>query len=189
MVGRDEPSRAGSWGGRRQHPPAPPILHARGPTAAAGFTLVELMAAIAVLALLAGSGYALLAGGHHDWAAESAANRLAADIEFAQSDAIARHEVRTVRFDAAGDAYRLVSAGVDIRHPMTNVYYRVQLAEKFPGAAVDLHDAAFGGADSLTFTADGLCVAGGTVRIDVGERSWSVTVADQTGHITVAQEN
>ena len=146
------------------------------------------MAAIAVLAIVAGSGYALLAGGHHEWAAESAAGRVAADIEFAQSDAIARHEVRTVRFDTSGDAYFIVSEGASIRHPMTNMSYRVEFAEQFPGAVVNLRDAAFGGADSLTFTADGLCVAGGKVSIDVGERSWSVAVADHTGHITVAQE-
>ncbi len=156
-----------------------------------GFSLVELMAAIVVVGILAGSGYALLAGSHHDWAAEHAARRLAADIEFAQSDAIAMHATRVVRFDAANDAYRIVSAGADIWHPMTGLWYRVNLGTHAPGALADLHlhQAAFGGADSLVFTAGGLCVSGGKVFIDVGERSWSVTVADQTGHITVRQES
>ncbi len=168
-------------GGRGTPFLVPPLFCQRG------VTLAELLVVIAVLGVLATIGFTLMTSSQNDAAAKGAARRIACDIAFAQADAVARRAPRTVRFLLDEEAYRVNSEGETIEHPLSKLPYRVDLAQLYAGTGINLREASFGGADSLTFDEDGLCSAGGRVYINVDENIWSVSVADQTGHITVTE--
>ena len=147
------------------------------------------MVVVVVLGVSATIGFTLMTSSQNDAAAKGAARRIACDISFAQADAIAVRAVRTVRFLAEEEAYRISCEGETIVHPLSKMPYRIDLTQLYAGTGVNLRDPSFGGADSLTFDEDGLCSAGGRVYINVGESTWSVTVVGQTGHVTVTEES
>jgi prepilin-type N-terminal cleavage/methylation domain-containing protein len=156
-----------------------PGAHAR----CAGVTLAELLVVMAVIAVLSGAAISLLSGGQAQTAAAEAAARVAADIAFAQSDAIARRAPRTLVFDEPHDSYVLNHDGATLVHPVTKRPYAVDLAGLFQGGRVDLRDVDFGGVDSLRFDAQGAPNAGGSLCVQAGGERLAVSVAAVTGRI------
>jgi prepilin-type N-terminal cleavage/methylation domain-containing protein len=156
-----------------------PGAHAR----CAGVTLAELLVVMAVIAVLSGAAISLLSGGQAQTATEEAAARVAADIVFAQSDAIAHRAPRTLVFDEQRDSYVLNTDGATLVHPVTKRPYAVDLAALFRGTHVDLHDVDFAGADSLRFNAQGVPAAGGSLRVQAGGHQLAVSVAAVTGRV------
>jgi len=159
----------------------------RGPTAhPPGVTLVELLIVVALFALLAGAAISLLSGGHRDTATEEAARQVAADIAYAQADALAHRAVRLVVFDEDADSYGLYSGQAALlTHPISKRPYQTGLAGLFAGAAVDLGTVDFGGSDTLRFDAAGVPAAGGTIEIHAAGGSWTVSVAGGSGRVTL----
>ncbi len=145
------------------------------------------MIVIALIAVLSGVAIALLSGGHAQSAAQEAACRVAADVAFAQADAIAHRAARAIVFDAAGESYAVYAGGVVQTHPVSKLPFRVDLASATPGARVDLQLPNFGGGDTLSFSADGTPASGGKVDFRAGGSCWRVTVSELTGHVSVAQ--
>jgi general secretion pathway protein H len=151
----------------------------------AGFSLVELLIVLVILALLAGIAVTTLSGGRAQLAAREAAQRIAADIGFAQADALAHHAARIVTFDAAAERYGVYDGAGLLRDPVSHLPYQVDLATLFPGAQVDLASPAFGGDVSLRFDASGAPVAGGEVELHAAGEGYKVRVASVTGRITI----
>lgn len=150
-------------------------------------TLVELLIVVAVIAVLSGAAISLLTTGHSQIAAEDAARRVAADLAFAQADAIAKRSERLVIFDAATDAYGIYSGGAPLTHPVSKKPFLVDFGDLFHGVEVDLRVPGFGGSDTLRFDVEGIPACGGTVGLQAGGSDWEVTVADVTGHVSVLQ--
>jgi len=157
----------------------------RGRRSSAGLTLVELLIVLAILGVLAGAAVTSLSGGRSQTASREAAQRIAADIAFAQAEAIARHAVRIVTFDAAAEQYQLESEAGVVTDPVSHLSFVVRLPTLFPGAGVDLASPSFGGASYVRFEASGAPLAGGEVRLYAGGEGWRVCVADLTGRITI----
>lgn len=141
--------------------------------------------ALAILGVLAGVAVTSLSGGRSQTASREAAQRIAADIAFAQAEAIARHAVRIVTFDAAAEKYQLESEAGVVKDPVSHLSFVVDLPTLFPGAGVDLTSPDFGGASSLRFEASGAPLAGGEVRLYAAGEGWRVCVADLTGRTTI----
>lgn len=156
-----------------------PGAHARS----AGVTLAELLVVMAVIAGLSGAAISLLSGGQAQTATEEAAARVAADIVFAQSDAIAHRAPRTLVFDEQRDSYVLNADGATLIHLVTKRPYAVDLAALFRGTRVDLRDVDFAGADSLRFDAQGVPSTGGSLCVEAGGQQFAVSVAAVTGRI------
>lgn len=151
----------------------------------AGVTLIELLVAMAVIAVLAGTAISLLSSGHAQTAAEEAAGRVAADVAFAQADAIARHAPRTLTFDEKHERYALEHEGTLLLHPVSRQPYEVDLAAAFRGAGVDLSRPDFGGDTCLVFDGEGVPSSGGEVWLAAGGRIFAVTVSGVTGRVTI----
>lgn len=140
---------------------------------------------LAILGVIASVAVTSLSGGSGQTAAHAAAQRVAADITFAQAEAMARHAVRIVAFDAAAEQYQLESEAGVIADPVSHLSFVIDLPSLYPGAGVDLSLPDFGGASSLRFAASGAPLAGGEVRLYAGGEGWRVCVADLTGRITI----
>ncbi|MBM3316417.1 MAG: prepilin-type N-terminal cleavage/methylation domain-containing protein [Candidatus Eisenbacteria bacterium] len=153
----------------------------------AGVTLVELLVALAVIAVLSGAAVSLLAGGQARSAAEEAARRLAADVAFAQTDALARRSARTLVFDERRESYTLEQQGTPLVHPVSRQPFVVELASAARAARVDLSRPDFGGDTCLVFDAEGVPASGGSVWLAAGAHRFAVTVAEVTGRVAVVE--
>lgn len=142
---------------------------------------------IAVIAVLAGAGIALLAGGHAEAAAEEAARHLAADLAYAQADALAKGSARSVVFEVDAERYEIQATdnGAILTHPVSKRPFEVDLAGLFPGISLDLVSADFSGATTLTFAPNGTPQAGGTVTVGAARHRFRVSVADGTGRVEI----
>ena len=161
------------------------VVSERHPTGPTGVTLIELLVVTVMIAVLSGAAISLLTAGHRDTAAQEAARRVAADIAYAQADAIAHGATRQVVFDPATEKYTLTDGGSAIAHPLTKEKFVVSLVRVFHGSGMDLESADFGGSKILTFGSDGTPAPGGSVILSAGGHSCAVDVADGTGRITI----
>jgi general secretion pathway protein H len=78
----------------------------------AGFTVLELLVALAVLVLVIGLAAARWSGGGHALGLETEARKLASALRIARGSAIRANTPRDVMFDAAGRSYRLAGEAV-----------------------------------------------------------------------------
>jgi prepilin-type N-terminal cleavage/methylation domain-containing protein len=151
----------------------------------AGYSLVELLIVLAILAVLASIAVTTLSSGRSQSTAREAAQRIAADLAFAQADAIACHAARIVTFDAAAESYGVYDGTGLLLDPISHRSFVVDLAGLFPGAGLDLASPNFSGAASVTFDASGTPAAGGEVELHAGGEGWKVCVSSLTGRITI----
>ncbi|MBS3735090.1 MAG: GspH/FimT family protein [Phycisphaerae bacterium] len=154
-----------------------------------GFTLVEILAVIVILAIVAVAAvpYAV---GTSDMAAVSAARKIAAAMEYAQSEAITAQEPIQVSFDTSAESFELLRANTSatLIHPMTQEAYRVEFGSEDGLGDVDIASADFGGAAFVEFDELGAPVSGGTVTVQVGSYAYDVSVASATGRVTVTEQ-
>jgi prepilin-type N-terminal cleavage/methylation domain-containing protein len=91
-------------------------------TRKSGFTLVEIMVVVVILALAMYAAAPMFSGAA-EFQIQSAANMVAADLEYAKSMAISRQQYYGVVFDPAGDKYDVVDINDHvIEHPVKMGY-------------------------------------------------------------------
>ncbi len=152
----------------------------------AGTTLVELLVVVLVIAVLSGTAISLLSGSQSQMAAEEAIKKVAVDISYVRSDAMANGEPRYMVFGISGDSYRAYDeTNTLLVHPQKKSDYTVSLAKLHSGSGLDMTYADFGGSDTLFLGANGVPAAGGRVSINAANITWTVTVAG-TGHIILS---
>jgi len=156
--------------------PAQPITRRRS----GGFSLLEVALVLAILAIAAVMAVPRYARALTRYRVESAARRLAADLEYARTLAHDSSGTQTVTFNTAADTYTLT----DLDDPdRPGLPYTVNLAGG-PYRA-DLVSADFAGTVTITFDAYGTPDKGGSVRIAAGDYAFAIQVDSENGNITL----
>ncbi|MCA9069583.1 MAG: GspH/FimT family protein [Planctomycetaceae bacterium] len=144
-----------------------------------GISLIDVTVTILVMGIFAAVAIPRFADSMHHYRTETAADKVRADLNYARKLAVARSTDVTVEFDTVADNYTLVGIG----HPdRVGQSYVVQLNQN-PYQS-DLASASFGGGSTIVFDAFGTPDNGGTVTVQAGAYSQTVTVDPDTGKAT-----
>lgn len=145
-----------------------------------GFTLAELVVCLSIIAVVSLVAVPRFANALARTRAQSAAQRLAADIDAVRRTARTTATARTLLFDVAADTYHVVGMADPDRPSQT---YLIKLREEPYNA--DLASVSAGGDSMLVFDAFGAPDTAASVLIVVGQWQWTVDVAARTGIVTV----
>lgn len=142
----------------------------------AGFTLIDLLVAMTIIAIVAAIATPRYVNSITRYRAEAAARRVAADFRLARQEAKSASSSRTITFDAANHSY--VMPGVR-ELDAAGLMYRVQLQDSPYQAEIGFVD--LGGDWQITFDGFGIPDSGGFVIVQVGDYQYTVVVDPETG--------
>lgn len=145
-----------------------------------GFSLLELLLVLAIMAVLTAMAVPRYAASAIRYRADLAAHRIILDFALAQSDAKAASSSRTVVFSIGADSYEIPQLSALDGAAGT---YVVDLSERPYEASIVSAD--FNGLNQVTFSGWGIPSGGGTVVLSVGAEERKVTVEAVTGKATV----
>lgn len=145
-----------------------------------GFTLVELMLTLGVLAVVAALAAPRLGMAGVRYRCDSVARRIAIDLEQARMSAIAGSVTRQVRFSTIQNRYSIPAVPSLDRRSTSTV---VMLGESPYFAA--LLSADFGGELQVDFNGYGKPSRGGAVEVRVGDERRRVRVDALTGAVSI----
>jgi type IV fimbrial biogenesis protein FimT len=145
-----------------------------------GFTLVELVLVMAILAIVAGIAAPRYATATARFRVDAAARRIGADLGLARARAQTTSAPVTVRFDVGGNSYEMLSTA----SPLAGAANYVTVMSEEPYQA-KLVSATFGGSSDMTFDGYGRPASSGTVVVKVGSVSKTITVDAGTGRAAV----
>jgi len=158
-----------------------------------GFTLVEIIIVVVIIAIAA-MVVVPLASSAASMQIRSAANVIAADLEYAKSMAISRGQNFSVVFDEAAESYRIEDQdGGVIAHPVKKGFdYVVDFRNERRLNKVDIADVDFDGTDEVKFdylgspyNGSGNPLNSGVVNLQAGGTTARVNVEPVTGFITI----
>ncbi len=166
-----------------------------------GFTLIELLILVAVLGIAGGMLVPYLSN-VTDFETEAAARQIAADLTFAQSDAVAHQTSRRVWFETDGSGYRILASpfdydadviysptqgngsGLFIVNFQTQVRFRntMIIEPTFDGSNNFVTYDELGG----PIADDGSPGAGGSLKVSGDGGQFQIAIAPFTGRVTVS---
>jgi prepilin-type N-terminal cleavage/methylation domain-containing protein len=164
-----------------------------------GFTLVEIMVVVVILALAAWAAVPMFSGAAQ-MQVQSAANMLASDLEFAKSMAISRQEKYGLVFHTDTESYDVVHVDANnvaniIMHPVKIGFpYTIDYRSDSRLNKVDLNAASFDGTNTIYFDYLGSPYNGnspaaplnsGSVTLQGGGMTITVIVEPVTGYIRI----
>ena len=159
------------------------------------FTLIELLIVLLILGIV-GAMVVPMVSGTDDAQCEAAARVIVADLELAQSTALARQAEVALVFGEDGESYKVVLSGVQdlgdyaalvtLEHPlMPGRNYEVNVVADLRLPDVVLSDADFGGDRYVVFDTFGSPGFGGSIVVTAGAASLTVSVEPITGAVSV----
>ena len=164
-----------------------------------GFTLVELIIVVVILGIAAAMAVPMFSGAA-DMQVRSAANRIAADIDYAKGLAITHQRAYSVVFDPANESYdiRVTSTNAIVENPVTGNVFVVDFSADSRLSRVDIDTADFDSDsdDAITFdylgspyhgksTDAGDALTSGQITLEAGSFSLTVDVEPVTGYVTI----
>lgn len=150
-----------------------------------GFTIIEILIVVVILAIAALTAIPMMSSAG-SVQVRSVANMIAADLEYAKSLAITKGQNYWVVFDTSSESYRIEDqSGTTIPHPVKKGFGYVIDLEAEGLDQVDITDADFSGAWKVKFDYLGSPDSGGTVTIQGGSTTVTISVEPVTGFITV----
>jgi len=155
------------------------------------FTLLEVLIVVVLIAIAA-MLIVPMAGSAAGMQVRSAANVIAADLEYAKSTAISRGQKLSVVFDEAGESYQIEDEnGNVIQHPVRKGFDYVVDFETIGLDKVDIVDADFDSTNEVKFDYLGSPYNGndnalnsGAVSLQAGNTTATVNVEAVTGFIS-----
>jgi prepilin-type N-terminal cleavage/methylation domain-containing protein len=163
-------------------------------TTIAGFTMIEILMVVVILAVAAMIVVPTLSSAA-DMQIRSAANTIAADLDYARGLAVTHQKNYTVIFDAGAASYEIQDdTGATITNPLTNQPFAVDIDADSRLSQVNIADADFDGDVSVTFNylgapfdSGGGTMDSGTITLqdDSGSFALYVKVEPATGYVTI----
>lgn len=156
------------------------------PGSGRGFTVVEILIVLVIITIAALTAVPMMSSAS-SVQIRAAANMIAADLEYAKSMAISRGQNYSVRFDQAADSYQVEDQGNNvIPHPVKKGFdYIVDFGNDTRLNRVDLTGANFSGNPDVEFDSLGSPDNGGTVSLQAGTATMTITVEPITGYISI----
>jgi prepilin-type N-terminal cleavage/methylation domain-containing protein len=164
-----------------------------------GFTLIEILLVVVIIAIAATIAIPMI-GSTSGMQIQSAANMIAADLEYAKSMAISRQKNYSVVFNPAGDYYEVHdSNGIIIKNPVTKLDYKVDFRNDSRLNKVVIENATFDpSSDPPTITFDYLGspysgsgtsnpLNSGTISIKAGDFTMTISVEPVTGFLSITE--
>jgi len=159
------------------------------------FTFIELIVVMVILSIAALLAIPMISSAA-DVQVRSAANMIAADLDYAKSMAISRQQNYSVVFDPANDSYEVRDAsGNVIDHPIkAGSPFKVELQSDSRLSRVDITGADFDPDSQTTVTFDylgspyngsGAALNSGQITLQAGSFSMTITVEPMTGYVTI----
>jgi len=159
------------------------------------FTFIELIVVMVILAIAAVLAIPMISSAA-DVQIRSAANMIAADLDYAKSMAISRQQYYSVVFDSANESYEVHNSGGVIEHPIkAGSNFVVNLQSDSRLSRVDIVSVDFDSQPAVTFDYLGSPYSGTTIEnhlnnrdqitLQAGSFSMTVTVEPMTGYVTI----
>jgi prepilin-type N-terminal cleavage/methylation domain-containing protein len=156
------------------------------------FTIVELIIVMVILSIISMIAIPMLSSAA-DTQVRSAANILAADIEYTKNLAITHQKNYSVVFNTDGNSYQICDKDlVVIEHPVTGKPYSVNFTNESRLGRVGISSALFDGSNKLTFDYLGSPYNGssnplnsGEIILDADAFSMTIQVQAVTGYLTI----
>jgi len=151
-----------------------------------GFTMVEILIVVVIIAIAALTAVPMMSSAA-SVQIRSAANMIAADIEYAKSMAISRGQNFSVVFDENTESYRIVDQDNNvIPHPVRKGFnYIIDFRNDNRLDKVDITNADFNTAQYVEFDCLGSPVNGGTVTLQAKGMTSIVRVEPVTGFVSI----
>jgi Tfp pilus assembly protein FimT len=157
--------------------------------------LAEILLVVLIIAIAAMIAVPMM-GSMDSVQIRSAANMIAADLEYAKSMAISRQNYYSVVFDPAGDCYEIHDPDGIIKHPVKKGFdYRVNFSSDSRLDKVVIESADFDSSSTITFDYLGSPYSGsgtspnplnsGTISIRAGDFTETISVEPVTGFISI----
>ena len=159
----------------------------------AGFTLAEILIVVVIIAIAAMMAIPM-AGSASSMQIRSAANLIAADIEYAKSMAISRQQFYSVVFDHGTDSYQIRDKnGNVIGHPVKKGFnYVVSFRNDSRLSKVDIVSANFNATNEVKFDylgspydGAGNLLNGGIITLQAGAETMHINVEPVTGYVSI----
>lgn len=160
-----------------------------------GFTLVEIIIVVVILGIAAALVIPSISNAA-DMQVRSAANRIAADLDYAKNLAITYQSAYSVVFDVSGESYKIQDhIGDPVKNPLTGQSsFIVDFSADSRLSRVNIAAADFDGENAVTFDYLGSPYSGtdttaplnsGQITLQADNFSLTVDVEPVTGYITI----
>jgi len=152
-----------------------------------GFTVIEILIVVVIIGIAAMMVIPMMTSAA-SMQIRSAANMIAADLEYAKSMAISRGQDFSVVFNKAEESYRIENQDGDvIAHPVKKGFnYEVNFSTDSRLDKVDIADVDFDTTSKVKFDCLGSPDNGGDITLQAGGVSMTVRVEPVTGFISIA---
>jgi prepilin-type N-terminal cleavage/methylation domain-containing protein len=163
--------------------------------ASGGFTLIEIVIVVVIVAIAAMTAIPIMTSAT-SFQIRSAANVIAADLEYAKTIAISKGQSFSVVFDKTTESYRIEDqTGAVIAHPVKKgFHYVVDFRSDGRLNKVDIEDVNFDATSEITFDYLGSPYSGsgisnplnsGVITLKAGNMAATINIEPVTGFISI----
>lgn len=156
--------------------------------------MIEILLVVVIIAIAAMVAVPMMASAD-GMQIRSAANMIAADLEYAKSMAIGKQRIYAVIFNKSTESYQIEDPDGIIDHPVRKGFqYVVNFSSDSRMSRVDITDVDFDSTDEIKFdylgspyNGDGDPLSSGVISLQAGGTTITVSVEPVTGFISITE--
>ncbi len=155
------------------------------PAAGSAFTVMEILVVVVIIAIAAMIAVPMITSAG-SVQIRSAANVIAADLEYTKSMAISRQKTYAVVFDESTESYHIEDANGTIEHPVKKGFtYEVNFSNDSRLSKVDIVNVDFNATPQVSFDYFGSPDSGGIISLQADGATATIRVESVTGFISI----